>query len=77
MEQKKVNIFGLKVSTMGLEETKEWILARNGGAKVYCCTLNELVAAQENKTFKKNWFTVPRKKSKWKIDTIINNATIK
>ena len=38
---------------MGLLETGEWIVNKKGGAKIYCCTLNEAMKASESEVFKK------------------------
>lgn len=51
MDQKKVKVWGVKVSTLGLEETIEWI-GRNNGT-VYCCTLNEVMMADKDVKFRK------------------------
>jgi len=53
MEGKMINLFGLKVDIVGLNEVVGWILKRKGGGKIYCCTLNEAVMASENKSFEK------------------------
>jgi len=46
MDQKKVKVWGLEMSTLGLEETIGWI-GRNNGT-VYCCTLNEVMMADKD-----------------------------
>jgi N-acetylglucosaminyldiphosphoundecaprenol N-acetyl-beta-D-mannosaminyltransferase len=51
MGQKKVKLLGLEISTRSLGETVEWI-SKNTGT-VYCCTLNEVMMAEEEKSFKK------------------------
>jgi N-acetylglucosaminyldiphosphoundecaprenol N-acetyl-beta-D-mannosaminyltransferase len=53
MAEKKIDLFGLRVSMMDLEETGRWIINNKKGAKIYCCTLNEMMMAAENKRFKK------------------------
>jgi len=56
MTGKEVALFGIKISQLGLAETAnlvtESVLSRKG-LKVYCCTLNELMAADEDEDFKK------------------------
>lgn len=53
MEEKKIKLFGLPISNRGLKETIKWIFERKLGGNVYCCTLNEVVEADENNNFKK------------------------
>ena len=46
----KIKLLGFDFSAMGLNQTAEWILKNKG--TVYCCTLNEVLAAEEDKNFR-------------------------
>lgn len=52
MLKKEVSLFGIKISQLGLRETVDLVIEsafKRSELKVYCCTLNDLVAANEDK----------------------------
>lgn len=55
MKGNRINLFNLEMSNLSLEETvKEilrWLRIKKGGS-VYCCTLNEVTMANDDKRFK-------------------------
>lgn len=56
MDENRINLWGWKISTLTLEETAEFIrknIKNKEGRKIYCCTLNELRMAEEDKNFDK------------------------
>lgn len=55
MKENRIILFDLGLSTLNLEETLREILKRAGekkGGRIYCCTLNEVVMANDDKFFK-------------------------
>jgi N-acetylglucosaminyldiphosphoundecaprenol N-acetyl-beta-D-mannosaminyltransferase len=56
MKGNRIRLFGLEISGKSFKETLRKIILRaknKKGGRVYCCTLNEMMMADEDKKFKK------------------------